>query len=70
MDNADPEGNGPSKNFKTECEMLRDLNHPDVVRHIGAYEDEKGPLLVMELMYESLEKNLNRSEGRLSDERI
>ena len=54
MDGAGPEENVPLKNFKTECERLKDLNHPNVVRYIGAYEDKKGPLLVMELMHESL----------------
>ena len=70
MTNAGPEENIHLKNFKTECERLKDLNHPNVVRYIGAYEDEKGPLLVMELMYESLEKYLKRNKGRLSPERV
>ena len=65
-----PEENVPLKNFKTECERLKDLNHPNVVRYIGAYEDKKGPLLVMELMHESLEKYLKRNKGRLSPERV
>ena len=62
--------NVPLENFKTECERLKDLNHPNVVRYIGAYEDKNGPLLVMELMYESLEKYLKRNKGRLSPERV
>ena len=73
MDSAGREENVPLKNFKTECEQLKDLNHPNVVRYIGAYEDKKGPLLVMELMHESLEKYLKRNKhnkGRLSPERI
>ena len=51
------------KNFKTECERLKELNYPNVVRYIGAYEDKIGPLLVMaqELMYESLEAYLSFS---------
>ena len=70
MTNVGPGENVPLTNFKTECERLKDLNHPNVVRYIGAYEDEKGPLLVMELMYESLEKYLKRNKGRLSPERV
>ena len=70
MTGVSSEENVPFKNFKTECERLKDLNHPNVVRYIGAYEDKKGPLLVMELMYESLEKYLKRNKGRLSPERI
>ena len=72
IDSVGPGENVPLKNFKTECERLKDLNHPNVVRYIGAYEDEKfkGPLLVMELMYESLKKYLKRNKGRLSPERV
>ena len=70
MTGAGPAENVPLKNFKTECEQLKDLNHPNVVRYIGAYEDKKGPLLVMELMHESLEKYLKCNKGCLSDERI
>ena len=65
-----PEENVPLKNFKTECERLKDLNHPNVVRYIGAYEDKKRPLLVMELMHESLEKYLKRTKGSISPERV
>ena len=70
MNSSGPEENVPLKNFKTECERLKDLNHPNVVRYIETYEDKKGPLLVMELMYESLEKYLKRNKGRLSPERV
>ena len=70
MNSVGPGENVPLKNFKTECERLKDLNHPNVVRYIGAYEDYKGPLLVMELMYDSLEKYLKRNKGRLSPERV
>ena len=70
MTGVGSEENVPLKNFKTECERLKDLNHPNVVRYIGAYESEKGPLLVMELMYESLEKYLKRNKGCLSPERV
>ena len=70
IDSFGPGENVPLKNFKTECEQLKDLNHPNVVRYIGACEDEKGPLLVMELMYESLKKYLKRNKGHLSPERV
>ena len=68
MDSSGPEESVPLKNFKTECERLKDLNHPNVVRYMGAYEDEKGPLPVMERMLELLEKYLKRNNGRLSPE--
>ena len=72
MTSVGPGENVPLKNFKTECEQLKDLNHPNVVRYIGAYEDKKGPLLVMELMHESLEAYLKRIKlkGRLPLERV
>ena len=70
MTSVGPGENVPLKNFKTECERLKDLNHPNVVRYIGAYEDKKGPLLVMELMHESLEKYLEDNKGHLSSERV
>ena len=56
--------------FKAECDQMKALKHPHVVGFIGAYKDKKGPVLVMELMDESLEKYLERNRERLSSERI
>ena len=52
--------------FKNECRYLKLLHHPNVVKFMGAYRDNEGPLLVMELMKENLEKFLKRHRGSLS----
>ena len=54
------------KAFKNECRYLKSLDHPNVVKFIGAYRDKEGPLLVMELMKESLEEFLKKNKGNLS----
>ena len=51
--------------FKNECRYLKTLDHPNVVKFMGAFQDEKGPLLMMELMKESLEEFLKRKKGNL-----
>ena len=58
------------QNFRKECEQLKELAHANVVKFIGAYQGAKGPLLVMELMHETLEVYLEREKGRLSRERV
>ena len=54
------------KVFKNECRYLKILDHPNVVRFMGAFRDKEGPLLVMELMEENLETFLKRNRGTLS----
>ena len=58
------------QNFKRECEQLKHLNHPNVVKYIGAYQGENGPILVMELMHETLKTYLERNKGKLSSNRV
>ena len=58
------------QNFRKECEQLKELAHANVVKFIGAYQGAKGPLLVMELMHETLEVYLEREKGNLSRERV
>ena len=50
-------------NFVQECENMKALNHPNVVGFIGAYYEGNEPLLVMELMHESLEGYVKRSRN-------
>ena len=52
--------------FKNECRYLKSLDHPNVVKFMGAYRDNEGPLLVMELMKESLAQFLKKNKGNLS----
>ena len=52
------------KVFKNECRYLSSLDHPNVVKFMGAYRDKEGPLLVMELMKESLEQFLKKTSLR------
>ena len=58
------------QNFKRECEQLKRLNHPNVVKYIGAYQGKDGPIVVMELMQETLKTYLERNKGKLSPDRV
>lgn len=57
-----------SKRFVQECEILSKLKHPNIVQCLGTSPDpESGnPVLLMELLDESLTKFLERSPGPLS----
>jgi serine/threonine protein kinase len=58
------------RNFKKECEQLKHLNHHNIVKCIGTYQGEKSPILVMELMHETLNTYLERNKGKLSPDRV
>ena len=62
----------PLQNFKRECEQLKRLNHPNIVKYIGAYQGKRSPspILVMEQMHETLKEYLERNKGNLSPDRV
>ena len=53
--------------FERECHILKDLHHPHVVQFLGIVQDPNrhGPILLMELMKESLTDFLKHSEKTL-----
>ena len=54
------------QDFKAECQRLKDIgDHPNVVGFLGAYQDGKGPILVMEKMSQNLQKFLEINRGSL-----
>ena len=54
------------QDFKAECQRLKDIgDHPNVVGFLGAYQDGKGPFLVMEKMTQNLQKFLENNRGSL-----
>ena len=54
--------------FKRECQLLEQLNHPNLVDFRGAFYDETTdePILVMERMAENLQELLQRNQTGLS----
>ena len=46
----------PVKRFEQECKFLSQIKHPNIVQYLGTYRDPdtKAPVLIMELMDESL----------------
>ena len=53
----------PIRRFEMECDLLRDIKHPNIIQYFGMYRDpETGlPVLLMELMDESLTHFLETS---------
>ena len=53
--------------FEQECRLLRAIKHPHIVQYLGTYHDPESrlPVLLMELMDESLTKFLERSHEPL-----
>ena len=53
--------------FEQECRLLSAIKHPHIVQYLGTYLDpeSKLPVLLMELMDESLTRNLERSHEPL-----
>ena len=58
----------PMERFEQECNFMSDISHPNIVQYLGTYQDPESrlPVLLMELMDESLTKFLERSEVPLS----
>ena len=55
----------PLRRFEHECLLLKSLYHPNIVRYLGTYHypEINGPVLLMELMDESLTHFLESSPG-------
>ena len=55
----------PFRRFELECRFLSDINHPNIVQYLGTYRDPNtnAPVLLMELMDESLTHFLESSSG-------
>ncbi len=55
----------PFRRFETECAFLSRINHPNIVQYLGTYRDPdtNAPVLLMELMDESLTHFLESSPG-------
>jgi len=55
------------RNFEQECHLLSAIKHPHIVQYLGTYHDPESrlPVLLMELMDESLTRFLERSHEQL-----
>ncbi len=55
----------PFRRFEKECAFLKRINHPNIVQYLGTYRDPdtNAPVLLMELMDESLTHFLESSPG-------
>ena len=55
----------PFRRFEQECQFLSRVNHPNIVQYLGTYRDPEtnAPVLLMELMDESLTHFLESSLG-------
>ena len=55
----------PFSRFEQECQFLSRINHPNIVQYLGTYRDPEtnAPVLLMELMDESLTHFLESSPG-------
>lgn len=60
---SDPNSQDAILRFEQECQFLSDIHHPNVIQYLGKFWDrETGlPVLLMELMNESLTRFLERS---------
>ena len=56
------------KRFQQECSFLSAIRHPNIVQYLGSYQDPETqlPVLLMELMDDSLTKFLEQSQEPLS----
>ena len=55
------------RKFEQECRLLSAIKHPHIVQYLGTYQDPESrlPVLLMELMDESLTRFLERSREQL-----
>ena len=66
--NSGPGARSPRSRFKQECHFLNAMKHPNIVQYLGTTQDPDSglPVLLMELMDESLTHFLERSHQPLS----
>ena len=62
-----PESTSVMRKFEQECRLLSAIKHPHIVQYLGTYHDPESrlPVLLMELMDESLTRFLQRSHEPL-----
>ena len=62
-----PETTSVMRKFEQECRLLSAIKHPHIVQYLGTYRDpeSKLPVLLMELMDESLTRFLERAQEPL-----
>ena len=67
LDSQDPGLTKFITSFEQECQILRDLKHPSIVQFLGVIQDPntKKPILLMELMKESLTGFLESSPANI-----
>ena len=64
-----PENDRLLREFEKECDILKSLQHPNIVKLLGTFRDDgdgREPLLVMEVYEENLKEYLTRNKGKLS----
>ena len=64
----DPGAMTTMRRFQQECSFLSEIRHPNIVQYLGSHQDPETrlPVLLMELMDDSLTKFLERSQEPLS----
>ena len=67
LDPADPGAGKIMNRFRQECSFLESIRHPNIVQYLGMAMDSESrlPVLLMELLDESLTKMLKRSQHSL-----
>ena len=68
LDPADPGAGKIMQRFQQECSFLENIRHPNIVQYLGVTRDPEStlPVLLMELLDESLTKMLERSQRSLA----
>ena len=68
LDPADPRASTIMNRFRQECAFLDSIRHPNIVQYLGMNMDLESrlPVLLMELLDESLTKMLERSQNSLA----
>ena len=68
LDPTDPGAGRIMQRFQQECAFLENITHPNIVQYLGMTKDPESrlPVLLMELLDESLTKMLERSQKPLA----